>query len=249
MDVCPFIPLANFTKNETVKLVSDAAKKIGTDLKIPIFLYEENQINEHRKSLPQIRKGQYEHLNEKLTEAGWHPDYGPLTLNSKTGASVIGTRGALVAFNISLETQNLDLAKKIASAMRSSNFKSNDRLTHLRAIAWKMDDYNHVQVSFNLLNYKITSLLDVWLKCNELAQVHATKVIGSELIGLIPEQCLLEVSSYLNLKNQAKEYQINQSIEFLKLNQLKQFDPKIKILEYNLQQYYTTPIDWNILCV
>src|SRR5690606_26784763 len=135
----------------------------------PIYLYEHSQEKNYRKALPQIRKGNYEGLKMKMQNAAWHPDFGPSAFNEKSGATVLGVRDILVAFNVSLKTKEVGIAKQIAKKIRESGYwdsatqqQKKGLLTNLRAIGWFMEDYGNAQVSFNLLNHKKTRLIDVF---------------------------------------------------------------------------------------
>jgi glutamate formiminotransferase/formiminotetrahydrofolate cyclodeaminase len=239
-DVCPLVPLYGMTMEEADAYAQQLAARVGSELGIPVFLYEYSQDKSYRKALPQIRKGQYEGLKEKMQNADWQPDYGPTQLNETSGATVIGARNILVAFNISLNTNDVAVANWIASEMRA-NSKSANALPKLRAIGWYMADYEQAQVSFNLLDYNTTSPLHVWKRCKDLAAEKNVALIGSEVIGLIPEICLLEAGNFaqqeMGKENSSKEDLIAKAIDFMGLNRLKPFLPEEKILERVLAKY------------
>jgi glutamate formiminotransferase len=241
-DVCPLVPLYGMTMEEADACAQQLAESVGRVLSIPVYLYEYSQLQKHRKSLPQIRKGQYEGLKEKIKLADWQPDFGPTEMNEIAGATVIGARDILVAFNISLNTSNVKVAESIAAQMRTQS-KSPVALPSLRAIGWYMADYEQAQVSFNLLDYKTTSPLAVWQLCQNLAEVVGVDLVGSEVIGLIPETCLLETGTFAleekNATNFSKEFIIAAAIEYLGLEKLKPFNPQEKILEWVLGRYTT----------
>jgi glutamate formiminotransferase/formiminotetrahydrofolate cyclodeaminase len=248
-DVCPLIPLHNMEMEEAVMHANKLAERVATSLKIPVYLYEYSAKEEFRRALPSIRKGQYEGFSEKMKEERWQPDFGPGHFNSKTGATVIGARDILVAFNIALDTDDVQIASKIAAMMRESGYYKNEggnrlfvkgMLPKLRAIGWYMKDYQTAQVSFNLLDYKHTSPLKVWETCEAIAKQMNVKLIGSEVIGLIPERCLLEAGKFAQMKEGTisqvdDQLLIYKAIEFMGLNKLKPFNPQEKVLEYALE--------------
>lgn len=247
-DVCPLVPLYNMQMEEVVALANELGSRVGKELNIPVYLYEYAAKQTHRRALPDVRKGQYEGFAKKMKQSDWQPDYGSQTFNEATGATVIGARDILVAFNISLATDKVEVAHNIASRIRSSGYweeelgtrkKVEGLLPKVRAIGWFMADYNHAQVSFNLLDFKQSSPLKVWQTCQSLAIEKGTSLQGSEVIGLIPERCLLEAGSFTYFQKQEtppaeKQLIIHEAIKFLQLDLLKPFDPQEKILEYAL---------------
>lgn len=257
VDVCPFVPLQNISKKEAISLANDLAAKVGYLLHIPVYLYEFSSRKSYRCELPQIRKGGYENLSFKMTKANWQPDFGP-TIDSefrdnifRSGASVIGCRKILVAFNISIDTKSVAIAKKIAYRIRSSGWPEKVarpspeetclEYPQLRAIGWYSNDYGCAQVSCNFINHKKTSPLTVWESVKVLAQEYGCSAIGCEVIGLIPEVCLLEAGLFATRQSQQlallqREDFIHLGIKHLKLNAVRPFDPNQKILEYRLKE-------------
>ncbi len=250
-DVCPLIPIRGISMDEVVALSYKLGARVGSELDIPVYLYEHSASEIYRKPLPAIRKGQYEGMAEKMMLDSWKPDYGPEVFNFKTGATVIGARDILVAFNISLDTKNVADARYIAKYMRESGFIQTNAdgtkervaglLPKVRAIGWYMDDFDCAQVSMNLRDYRISSPLKVWETCKALAKDIGVEVVGSELIGLMPEECLLQAGSYAYLKEgkdvpKDKQLIVHRAIDYLALNKVKPFDPQEKVLEYSLQQ-------------
>ena len=240
-DVCPLVPLANITMEEAVVYSKQLAERVAGELNIPIYLYEYSATEPHRKTLPQIRKGQYESLRERTGLPEWQPDFGKEVMQhwedvAKTGATIMGARNILVAFNISLNTKDERIAKQIAKQMRSS---SNGLLPELRAIGWFMEDFDCAQVSMNLLDYHITSPQKVWETCKQLAQAFEVTPIGCEVVGLIPEICVLEAGGW-DMKSSLTTMQSNEMIEkgiqYLGLNKVKPFNAEEKILEYALRK-------------
>jgi glutamate formiminotransferase/formiminotetrahydrofolate cyclodeaminase len=235
-DVCPLVPLSGMTMQEAVAWSEKLAARVGAELKVPVYLYEYAARAAHRRALPDIRKGQYEGLKNKMQQPGWQPDYGPAdwTLAARSGAAIIGARTILVAFNISLNTRDARVAAEIARLMRSS---SQGLLPALRAIGWYMEDFDCAQVSMNLLDYRVTSPLKVWDTCRSLAAGYGLEPVGCEVVGLIPEACILEAgAAALGRSHTAEEREIflNAGIAYLRLDQVKPFDPQEKVLEYAL---------------
>jgi glutamate formiminotransferase/formiminotetrahydrofolate cyclodeaminase len=242
-DVCPLVPLYGMSMAEADACAQTLGRRVGADLGIPIYLYEYSQNKTYRKALPQIRKGQYEGLAAKMQDPLWQADYGPKEMNPTAGATVIGARNILVAFNISLNTDDVAIAHWIASQMRA-HATSPNALADVRAIGWYMADYEQAQVSFNLLDYRNISPLRVWQTCAVLAKEKGVHLIGSEVIGLIPEACMLEAGTFaLKVQGDAtmpsQKELIQAAIQYLGLNQLKPFHPEEKILEWVLAKYTT----------
>jgi len=237
-DVCPLVPLANMSRQEAVAWSERLAQRVGAELHIPVYLYEHSARAPYRRALPDIRKGQYEGLPLKLLQPGWQPDFGPSdwTQAARTGATIIGARDILVAFNISLNTKDERIAAHIARQMRSS---SNGLLPALRAIGWYMEDFGCAQVSMNLLDYRITSPLKAWQTCSALAALHGLEPVGCEVVGLIPEACVLEAGIEAlgrDFNPQQRAEFVQAGIDLLKLDRVKPFDPEEKILEYVLRK-------------
>ncbi len=232
-DVCPLIPLAQLSIEEAVAYAEALGRRVGDELGIPVYLYEHAAKAGYRRSLPAIRKGQYEGLQQKMQEEGWLPDYGytPGATNPQhTGATVIGVRDVLVAFNISLDTRDENIAATIARRMRSSG----GGLPALRAIGWYMDDFDCAQVSMNLLDYRITSPLTVWETCKTLAATYNVRPTGCEVIGLIPEACVTEAGAAVLPDASNPAALVQAGIDYLGLDRVKPFAPTEKILEYAL---------------
>jgi glutamate formiminotransferase/formiminotetrahydrofolate cyclodeaminase len=247
-DVCPLVPLSGLSMEEADAYANELAAWVGADLNIPVYLYEHSATSAHRTALPDIRKGQYEGLADKMKRPDWAPDYGPAAFNPKTGATIIGARDILVAFNISLDTADLDAANRIAARLRTSGYfvqadgtrtRVPGMLEKTRAIGWHMADYGHDHVSINLLDYRITSPLLAWEACSRLAQELGISLNGSEVIGLLPEGCLLEAGSYA-MRSRGEEpltehsLLVHEAIRYMGLDKLKPFHPREKVLEYAL---------------
>jgi glutamate formiminotransferase/formiminotetrahydrofolate cyclodeaminase len=242
-DVCPLVPLYNMTMNEANECAKKLGSRVGSDLNIPVYLYEHSAAKEHRRALPDIRKGQYDGFAEKIKLPDWTPDYGS-DFNPATGATIIGAREILVAFNIALDTDDVSKAVYIAERVRErGHFEGKKRvkglLSKVRAIGWFMADYNCAQVSLNLLDFSESSPLKAWEPCGAVANEIGVKLTGSEVIGLIPERCLLEAGSFVSAERgeempKDKQLLVHYAIELLGLNKLKPFNEQEKVLEYAL---------------
>lgn len=256
VDVCPFVPLGDVNMNVCIDLANQLGDKIGNELKVPVYLYEKAAKLPDRQNLAIIRKGGYEGLYIKLQNVEWTPDYGPSKMNKKSGATVIGARNILIAFNINLDTKDLLIAKKIAREIRTSGtFERNEngkikydqdgfphhipgRLKACKAIGWSMPGYGFNQISTNLINYKETPPHLVYETCKSIAQSLGVKVTGSELIGLIPSKALKIAGQYYMEGSQtcSDDELINKAIQKMGLNSIKPFNPEERIIENKIHQ-------------
>ena len=202
-DVCPFVPVTGVTMAECVELAGRLGRRVADELHIPVYLYEEAAGCEERRSLAWLRAGEYEGLPEKLARPDFRPDFGDAVFNPRAGATVIGAREFLIAYNVNLNTRNVRLAKEIAGRLRERGHivkdpQSGERQTvpgllkAVRAVGWYIEEYNLAQVSINLLNYRTTPLSQVFEETERLAAEYGLRVTGSELVGLIPLAALLE---------------------------------------------------------
>lgn len=196
-DVVPLIPLKGITIKETVKYSIALAKRIGEKVKIPVYLYENSAIRKDRKNLAVIRKGQYERLKKEITLPEKTPDFGPHKIG-KAGATVIGVRGILVAYNINLKTSDVEIAKIIANEIRET---AKNGLKNIKTLGLYLKSKNISQVSMNLTNYKKTPPLKVFKKVETLAKKLKTKILESEVIGLIPLSALPKNPKLLKIKD------------------------------------------------
>lgn len=204
VDVVPFIPARNVTKEEAVEIAREFGKYLG-ELGVPVYYYEDAALNEERKSLVRIRKGQYEGLEEKMKDQNWKPDEGPKDFNPKSGATVTGSRFSLVAFNINLNTQDLEIGKKIVRAVRGAT----GGYQHVRAIALELEEKNIIQVSMNLTNYEKTPIHRVYETIKSEANRYNVSVIDTELVGPVPLNSLKEVLSfYIRLSDEFSQDQV-----------------------------------------
>lgn len=191
-DVIPLIPISDVTVEECIEYSKQLGKRIGEELNIPVFLYEQSATAKHRENLADIRRGQYEGMKEKLKEEEWKPDYGPAELNVKAGVTAVGTRPPLIAFNVNLGTDNVEIAKKIAKVVRART----GGFTYCKAIGLEIAERGIVQVSMNMVDYTKTSLFRVFDAIEREARRYGVNVIGSEIIGLVPMQALVDVAEY-----------------------------------------------------
>lgn len=254
-DVCPLIPLANITMEEASAWAVKLAQRVGEALKIPVYLYEESQPDKKRSNLSVIRAGGYEGFIDKIGLPGWKPDFGPCELPPKHGATVMGARDFLIAYNINLNTKSVTLANSIACDIResgriktTSEKEINDnpirvpaKLKGVKAIGWYIKEYGIAQVSVNITRYRETPLHVVFEECVKSAHERGATVTGSELIGLIPLAALTEAGKYY-LKTQRLSTAINErelieaAVTALGLNELKPFNPQKRIIEYLLEE-------------
>ena len=192
MDVCPLIPISEITMDEAVELSKKLAERVGKELGISVYLYERSASAPTRENLADVRRGQYEAMEEKLKSEGWAPDYGPIELNRKSGVSAIGARPALVAFNVNLNTSDVEIAKKIAKKMRAKG----GGFTYCKAIGLLLEDKNLSQVSMNLVDYTKTSIYHVFEAIKREALRYGVNVVNSEIIGLVPLAALADVAKW-----------------------------------------------------
>jgi glutamate formiminotransferase / 5-formyltetrahydrofolate cyclo-ligase len=192
VDVVPFVPIEGVTMAECVVLAQDVAAAVADRFEVPVYLYEEASDNPARKNLEDIRRGEFEGLSARMATPGWLPDYGPAVPHPSAGASVIGARMPLIAYNINLDTDRLDVAKKIAAAIRHSS----GGLRYVKAMAVKLDDRNLAQVSINLTNYQKTPMFRVFELVKREAARYGVGVLESEIIGLVPSAALVASAEY-----------------------------------------------------
>ncbi len=252
IDVCPLVPVSGVTMAECVELARTLGKRVAEELQIPVYLYEEAASSEERRSLAWLRKGEYEGLPEKLRRAQFQPDFGAAVFNARSGATVIGAREFLIAYNINLNSRNVRLAKEIAGRLREKghsvkNLQTGEietipgRLKGVRAVGWYIDEYTMAQVSINLLNYRLTPLHQVFEETERLAREYGLRVTGSELVGLIPLAAMLDCGRHF-LKKQGMSAGVGEvelvrvAVQSLGLCEIAAFEPEHKIVEYQLHQ-------------
>lgn len=268
-DVCPFVPLNGVSMAECVELARRLGEMVGRELKIPVFLYEEAATRPERRSLADIRAGEYEALVQKLTLPEFQPDYGPAEFNARSGATVIGAREFLIAYNININSRDKVKASRMAIKMRESDgpargadgekilgpdgewFRVPGALKHIRAVGWTIDEYGIAQVSVNVLNYRKTPLHAVFDEARRHAADLGVLVTGSEIVGLVPKDCLVASGKYY-LERQgicpaAPEGElIHIACRSLGLSDVKVFEPAEKIIEYKLNGESRTLIDLKV---
>ena len=193
-DVIPFIPVKDVTMEECVVLANELAAEIADKLAIPVYLYEEAARIPTRRALPDIRKGQYEGLKEEIVKPERKPDYGPVRMHPSAGATVVGARQFLVAYNINLDTDDVSIAKKIANCIREA--KGGFKYVRAMGISVNVRGRDVAQVTINMVNYQGTPLFRVFETVKNEAARYGVNVIGSEIIGLTPLQALLDVAEY-----------------------------------------------------
>ena len=265
-DVCPLIPIKDVTIEDCVEYSNKLAERVGKELKIPVYLYERSAKISDRKNLAVIREGEYEGLEKKIKVKLWKPDYGPAIFNAFSGATVIGCREFLIAYNINLNTKDNRLATDIAFEIReqgrskriknpeSSNLldgkivrnedgspvKVPGLFKDIKAIGWYVSDYKRAQISINFINYKVSSIHDVFDAVCNLAEERGARVTGSELVGLVPKDALLLAGKYY-LTKQNRTLGVDErdiiecAVQSLGLNDVSKFNPSEKIIEYALE--------------
>jgi len=260
-DVCPLIPVSGISMEETAEYAKILAKRVGEELAIPAYLYEHAQPNKSRSNLSVIRGGEYEGFFDKIKLPEWKPDFGEAVYNEKSGATVIGARDFLIAYNINLNTKSVRLANSVAFDVREAgrtkregnpitgkivkDAAGNDvripgTLKECKAIGWFIEEYGIAQISMNLTNYKITPVHKAFDEVCKSAESRGMRVTGSELVGLIPLDAMLEAGKHYLLKQKrslgvSEEELIEIAIKSLGLNELGAFDPQQKIIEYKLR--------------
>ena len=260
-DVCPFIPVSNVSWEEVIACANKLGKRVGEELSIPVYLYERAAKNASRSNLSVVRAGEYEGFFEKIKGPAWKPDFGPSIFNEKSGATVIGARDFLIAYNVNLNTKAVRRANSVAFDVRENGrVKTEDgtpfgkpvldasgepvripgMLKHVKAIGWYVEEYGIAQISMNLTNIEETPLHVAFDACVESANKRGLRVTGSEIVGMVPKKCLLDAGRYFLRKQQwsegaSEEELIDIAIRSLGLSELKPFDPKEKVIEFKIE--------------
>lgn len=237
MDVCPFIPVAGVTMEECVGIAKEFGQRAGEELKVPFFLYEEAAEHDYRRKLPDVRRGEYECLVQKLKDPKWKPDFGPTEFVPSWGATATGARFFLIAYNVNiLGTSNQ--AHRIALNLREAG-RGKDRpgrLKEIKGMGWFVDEYNMAQVTVNLNNYKVTPIHVLYEEVKKDADELNVGVAGSEIIGIVPLESILMAADYYiekeNLFIMDEDQKIRLVVERLGLNSVAPFKPKETIIEY-----------------
>jgi len=212
VDVIPFVPISEVEMKDCVELAMSLGQEIAEKLGVPVYLYEEAATRPDRKNLAKVRRGQFEGLREEIkTNPERAPDFGPSELHPTAGAVVVGAREPLIAYNINLGTGDVSIAKSIAKAVREKD----GGLKHVKALGFETDKEDVVQVSMNLVNYKETPIFVVFDAVRSHADKHGVPVVGSEIIGLVPQDALVDTAEYyLKIqdfsKSQILEYKLRE---------------------------------------
>ena len=250
IDVVPFVPVANVTTEECVKISEEFARIISSELKVPVYLYESAARKADRKSLTSIRQGEYEGLEEKLKDLNWLPDFGEPVFNPKLGAIVTGSRFFLVAYNVNIKSSDVKYSKEIGEILRESGYAKRDengniikvdgkavkvpgRLKEVKGMGVALEKYNITQVSMNLTNYNTTPIHVAFEEVKKEARRLGVEVNGSEIVGLVPLEALLQAGRfYTNGKESNEKKLVEAAIDNLGLSALHPFKPEEKIIEY-----------------
>ncbi|HEU4716335.1 MAG TPA: glutamate formimidoyltransferase, partial [Bacteroidia bacterium] len=257
-DVCPLIPVSGISMEETTAYAKKLAERVGSELHIPVYLYEYAQADKKRSNLSVIRAGEYEGFFKKIKQPGWKPDYGPAEFDAKRGATVIGARDFLVAYNINLNTTSTRRANAIAFDVREAGRTKKDAkgntvkdadgnpvvipgtLKSVKAIGWFIEEYGVAQISMNLTNINITPVHVAFEEVNKKAMERGIRVTGSELVGLIPLKSLLDAGRYFLEKQERsigvpEKELIRIAVKSLGLDEMGPFKPEERIIEYMLR--------------
>jgi glutamate formiminotransferase/formiminotetrahydrofolate cyclodeaminase len=267
-DVCPLIPIYGITMEETAELARRLGERVGRELGIPVYLYEAAQPNPARKNLSVIRAGEYEGLPRKLTDPVWKPDFGPAAFLPRSGATAIGARDFLVAFNVNLNTTSPRRANAVAFDIRESGRPKREghpltgrivrdaqgnpvmvpgSLEAVKAIGWYIPEYGVAQVSMNLTDLKLTPLHLAFDETCKKAAARGLRVTGSELVGLIPRSALLDAGKYYLRKQQrslgvSEDELIKIAVRSLGLDEMAPFNPEERVIEYRLRSTQDRPL-------
>ncbi len=260
-DVCPFIPVSGISMEETAEYAQKLARRVGEELNIPTYLYEAAQPNKKRSNLSVIRGGEYEGFFDKIKLPEWKPDFGPAEFPAGSGATVIGARDFLIAYNVNLNTRSTRIANRIAFDVREAGRILRDgnpisgkpvldeqgepvrvpgKLKHVKAVGWYIEEYNMAQISMNLTNYLETPLHVAFDETCKSAEERGARVTGSELVGLVPLKPMLDAGRYFLQKQGistgvSEAELVHTAIRSLGLDELGPFDPNKKIIEYLLR--------------
>ncbi|MBC8197476.1 MAG: glutamate formimidoyltransferase [Candidatus Marinimicrobia bacterium] len=256
-DVCPLVPVSNISMEETSIWAEKLAERVGRDLQIPIFLYENSAKLNHRSNLAEIRSGEFEGMADKILLPQWKPDFGPQLQHKSAGSTAIGARQFLIAYNINLNSMDRKIATDIALDIREKGrFKRDEngkvirddsgkiimkpgKLKACKAVGWYIDEYKQAQISMNLVDFTITPPHIAFEECRKQARKRGVRVTGSELVGLIPLESILEIGNfYLNEQQRSQGVPenevINIAVKSLGLDEISDFNPKEKIIEYQI---------------
>ena len=253
VDVVPFIPISGVTMDDCVRLANRYGDRVAKELHIPVYLYEYAARSPHRRNLSHIRKGEYEGLAAKLKDPAWKPDYGEALFNAKSGATVTGARKFLIAYNVNLNTPDQKIAHEVALRIRESGRTKKDELGNpvkdetgepikipgtlkaVKAMGVFLERFNIAQVSINLVDFETTSMHEAFEEVKKQARTLGADATGSELVGLTPLKAMLLAGEYYSQGKRLSESElVSLAVERLGLSQLDPFDPKKKIIEYQI---------------
>ena len=259
-DVCPLIPVSGITMEETIEFAQRLGKRVGDELNIPIYLYENAASADYRRNLAEIRKGEYEGIADKIGTDKWKPDFGPASFNAKAGNTAVGARDFLIAYNINLNTTSTRRANAVAFDVREKGRTKKDEnmkpmkdengefieepglLKCVKGIGWYIEEYGIAQISMNLTNISVTPLHVAFDTVCERATARGLRVTGSELVGLVPLNSMVEAGKFFLRKQDrsigvGEEELVRIAIKSMGLDELGEFDPKKKIIEYAIQDH------------
>jgi glutamate formiminotransferase/formiminotetrahydrofolate cyclodeaminase len=260
-DVCPFVPVSDVSWEEAIACAKQLGKRVAEELNIPVYLYEKAARDSSRSNLSVIRAGEYEGFFQKIKEPAWKPDFGPSAFNEKSGATAIGARNFLVAYNANLNTKAVRRANSVAFDVRENGrIKTEDGtpdgksvldengepvripglLKHVKAIGWYVEEYGIAQVSMNLTNIEETPLHAAFDACDQAANKRGLRATGSEIVGMVPKKSLVDAGRYFLCRQKwsegaSEEELIDIAIRSMGLSELKPFDPREKVIEFKME--------------
>jgi len=267
-DVCPLVPIANIDMEEVATWAHTLGKRIGEELNLSGYFYENAATKPERRNLATCRAGEYEGLKQKFADENWKPDFGPAKFNAKFGAVAVGARDFLIAYNVNLNSTSVRRANAVAFDVREQGRVKREgnpvtgeiirdengnpervpgKLKAVKGIGWYIEEYGLAQVSMNLTNMSITSIREAFEACRESANKRGMRVTGSELIGLIPKKAMIEAGKFY-LKKQKRSLGVSDSeiikiaIKSMGLDDLTPFNPQLKIIEYQLESKSNKPL-------
>ena len=258
-DVCPIIPVSGVTMDECVEIAHDLGKRLGEELDYPVYFYEYAATKPERRNLATVRSGEYEGLEAKLKDPDWRPDFGPAEFRPTKGATAVSARDFLIAYNINLNTTNAKKANAIALRLREQGYPKKDAdgnpvldekgkkvmcpgmFKNCKAIGWYVDDFKRAQISINLTNYHVTNMYHVFDAASKLAEEKGLRVTGSEIVGVLPKEALIEAGiHYLEKQGtcagQSEAELIKIAEQSLGLSDVVKFKPEEKIIEYMVKE-------------
>jgi glutamate formiminotransferase/formiminotetrahydrofolate cyclodeaminase len=267
-DVCPFVPVANADMQDCIDCAKKLGERVGKELGIPVYLYENAASADYRKNLATVRAGEYEGIADKIKQDKWKPDFGPAEFNAKSGNIAIGARDFLIAYNVNLNTTSVRRANSVAFDVREKGRikREGDPITGeivkdengepvrepgackaVKGIGWYIEEYGLAQISMNLTNISITALHEAFDACVESAHRRGLRVTGSEIVGLVPKKAMLDAADYfLNKQDRSlgisEKEKIHIAVKSMGLDELGPFDAKKKIIEYMLESGDSAPL-------